>query len=68
MNALINWLVEGIGGVLVILVGAVFILSALSSFFGPARVRWWFTALTDGLDVVDEEDSSTALMFSMRSL
>jgi hypothetical protein len=43
MNALINWFVEGIDGVLVILVCAAFILSALSSFFGRAKVRWWFT-------------------------
>jgi hypothetical protein len=43
MNALINWFVEGIDGVLVILVCAAFILLALSSFFGRAKVRWWFT-------------------------
>jgi len=43
MNALINWFVEGIDGALVILVCAAFILLALSSFFGRAKVRWWFT-------------------------
>jgi hypothetical protein len=43
MGNLINWFVEGIDGALVILVGAAFILSALWSLFGPAKVRWWFT-------------------------
>jgi hypothetical protein len=43
MNNLINWFVEGIDGTLVILIAAAFVLLALSSFFGPARVRWWFT-------------------------
>jgi hypothetical protein len=43
MNNLITWFVEGIDGALVILVGASFILLVLSSFFGPAKVRWWFT-------------------------
>jgi len=44
MNNLINWFVEGVDGTLVILVGASFVLLALSSFFGPAKVRWWFTS------------------------
>jgi hypothetical protein len=43
MNHLINWFVEGIDGALVILLGAALILSLLSSFFGPAKVRHWFT-------------------------
>jgi hypothetical protein len=43
MNNLINWFVEGIDEALGILVGAAFILLALSSFFGPAKVRCWFT-------------------------
>jgi multisubunit Na+/H+ antiporter MnhB subunit len=43
MNNLMTWFVEGIDGALVILVGASFILLVLSSFFGPAKVRWWFT-------------------------
>jgi len=43
MNNLINWFVEGIDGALVILVSAAFILLALSSFFGPAKLRRWFT-------------------------
>jgi hypothetical protein len=43
MNHLINWFVEGIDGALVILLGAALILSLLSSFFGPAKVRQWFT-------------------------
>jgi multisubunit Na+/H+ antiporter MnhB subunit len=43
MSNLINWFVEGIDGALAILVGAGFILLALSSLFGPAKVRWWFT-------------------------
>jgi UDP-N-acetylmuramyl pentapeptide phosphotransferase/UDP-N-acetylglucosamine-1-phosphate transferase len=43
MSNLINWFVEGIDGVLVIVVSATLILLALSSLFGPAKVRWWFT-------------------------
>jgi hypothetical protein len=43
MSNLINGSVEGIDGTLVILIAAAFVLLALSSFFGPARVRWWFT-------------------------
>jgi hypothetical protein len=43
MSHLINWFVEGIDGTLAILVGAAFLLPVLSSFFGPAKIRRWFT-------------------------
>jgi hypothetical protein len=43
MSHLINWFVEGIDGTLAILVGAAFLLSVLSSFFGRAKIRRWFT-------------------------
>lgn len=43
MNNLITWFVEDIDGAFGILVVAALILLALSWFFGPAKVRRWFT-------------------------
>jgi hypothetical protein len=43
VNDLFNWFIEDIGGALGILVAAAFILLTLWSFFGPDKVRQWFT-------------------------